>query len=294
MEYQPNAEIGIDENTLTAYIRPYCENTNIVTRKVTVSGRTYITTTEELAGVWGEPVSGAKTTTGEQVYSGVDVNDTAVYFCKVEVKTPVTDVLLSVYRREFDGRFTELATGLDSAKATTIADPHPSLDFARYRIVAISKDTGSVSYYDAPGYPVGGKAAIIQWDEAWTSFEVSEDETLAQPPWSGSLLKLPYNIDVSDSNTPDVSLVEYMGREHPVSYYGTQLGHSSNWNMEIEKSDKETLYALRRLQRWMGDVYVREPSGSGYWANIKVSFSQKHLDVTIPVTLSISRVEGGV
>lgn len=294
MEYQPNAEIGIDENTLTAYIRPYCENTNIITRKVTVSGRTYIATTEELAGVWGEPVSGAKTTTGEQVYSGVDVNDTAVYFCKVEVKTPVTDVLLSVYRREFDGRFTELATGLDSAKATTITDPHPSLDFARYRIVAISKDTGSVSYYDAPGYPVGGKAAIIQWDEAWTSFEVSEDETLAQPPWSGSLLKLPYNIDVSDSNAPDVSLVEYMGREHPVSYYGTQLGHSSNWNMEIEKSDKETLYALRRLQRWMGDVYVREPSGSGYWANIKVSFSQKHLDVTIPVTLSISRVEGGV
>ena len=64
--------------------------------------------------------------------------------------------------------------------------------------------------------------------------------------------------------------------------------------MEIEKSDKETLYALRRLSIWMDDVYVREPSGSGYWANIKVSFSQKHRELTIPVTLNITRVEGGI
>ena len=44
----------------------------------------------------------------------------------------------------------------------------------------------------------------------------------------------------------------------------------------------------------MGDAYVREPSGSGYWANITVSFSRKHRDVTIPVTLGITRVEGGM
>jgi hypothetical protein len=44
----------------------------------------------------------------------------------------------------------------------------------------------------------------------------------------------------------------------------------------------------------MGDVYVREPSGSGYWANIAVSFSQKHCELTIPVSLTISQVEGGL
>ena len=60
------------------------------------------------------------------------------------------------------------------------------------------------------------------------------------------------------------------------------------------KDDKETLYGLRRLARWMGDVYVREPSGSGYWASITVSFNQKHCELTIPVTLNISQVEGGV
>lgn len=79
-----------------------------------------------------------------------------------------------------------------------------------------------------------------------------------------------------------------------MSYYGTQLGETASWKVEIEKSDVDTLYALRRLAIWMGDVYVREPSGSGYWANISVSFSQTHKVLTIPVTLDITRVEGGI
>ena len=117
---------------------------------------------------------------------------------------------------------------------------------------------------------------------------------MEEPAYAGSLLKLPYNIDVSDSNNPDSVLVEYAGRKHPVSYYGTQLGVSSNWKTDIKKSDKSTLYALRRLQMWMGDVYVREPSGSGYWANVKVSYNINHRDLKIPVTLTITRVEGGM
>lgn len=115
-----------------------------------------------------------------------------------------------------------------------------------------------------------------------------------EQPWTGSMLKLPYNIDVSDDHDLDVSLIEYIGRAHPISYYGTQRGETATWSMQIDKSDRETLYALRRLAIWMGDVYIREPSGSGYWASIKVTFSQKHRELTIPVTLSITRVEGGV
>lgn len=205
-----------------------------------------------------------------------------------------SDVLLSVYRREFDGTFTELATGLENARNTYITDPHPSLDYARYRVVATSKDTGSVSYTDIPAYPIGETAVIIQWDEAWTSFDVDSDYMASETPWAGSLLRLPYNIDVDEKHSNDVSLVEYIGRKHPVTYYGTQLGESATWNVEIDRNDKETLYALRRLAIWMGDVYVREPSGTGYWANINVSFSQKHCEVTIPVTLDLTRVAGGI
>lgn len=214
-------------------------------------------------------------------------------YCEDENGNTIIDVLLSVYRREFDGSFTELITDIDSTSNTYITDPHPALDFARYRIVATYKGSGTVSYCDIPGYPVNCKSAIIQWDESWTTFDTSEESTLEQPAWSGSLLKLPYNLDVSDKYLTDVALVEYIGRSRPVSYYGTQLGETSTWNVVIKKSDKETLYGLRRLAIWRGNVYVREPSGSGYWANVKVSFNQKHCDPTIPVSLTITRVEGG-
>ena len=233
LEYEPNAEITIDEETLVAHIRPYCE--------------------DELA-----------------------------------------DITLAVYRREFDGTFTEIASGIDNDSYTFVTDPHPALDYARYRIVATTKSTGAVSYCDIPGYPVGEKAAIIQWNEAWSNFDTTNDDEMAQPAWSGSMLKLPYNIDVSDKRQVDVALVEYIGRAHPITYYGTQLGETSSWSMQVPKDDVETLYALRRLSIWKGDVYVREPSGSGYWANVSVSFSQKHREVTIPVMLDITRVEGGV
>lgn len=99
---------------------------------------------------------------------------------------------------------------------------------------------------------------------------------------------------MSESNDQQVELIDYAGRKHSVSYYGTHLGYTATWNCEVPKDDKETLYELRRLQTWMGDVYVREPSGTGYWANIKVSFSQKHRAMTIPVTFQVTRVEGGI
>lgn len=238
-------------------------------------------------------ITDVRTDTGETVFLG-SISGEEITYCIGEEHILVEDVTLSVYRREFDGRFVELATGIENTKQTFITDPHPALDYARYRIVGIDKNTGSVNYVDLAGIPVNEKAVVIQWDEQWSTFYVNDDIIADQPSWSGSMLKLPYNIDVSDSNSLDVSLVKYIGRKHPVSYYGTQLGNTASWNMDIDKRDEETLYALRRLAIWTGDVYVREPSGSGYWANISVSFSQKHCEVTIPVSLSLTRVEGGI
>ena len=268
-EFIPDAEIGIDSDTLTAYIRPYCED--------------------------------------EDGYL-------------------LDDVTLSVYRREFDGTYTELARDIENqhvetdelldsndeilldssgkeligrdvnSKAIFITDPHPALDYARYRIVAMSTITGAISYSDIPGYPVGENAAVIQWDEEWTQFDAISDDDgdeMDEPPWTGSMLKLPYNLDVSDKGNTDVTFAKYIGRRHPVSYYGTQIGETSTWNVDVIKDDTETLYALRRLKAYTGDVYVREPSGSGYWASVQVSFNQKHCELTIPVTLDITRVDGG-
>lgn len=292
--YTPNAEINLDTDAYVTHIRPFCRSYEMVRYKVDFRDGVFIKTAETIDRAYGEPMIGRITMTGETVYYGTTADGDEAYFCQVEESEVVSGVTLSVYRREFDGKFTELATGLINGNDTCITDPHPALDYARYRIVAISDDTGAVGYYDLPGYPVGGTAAIIQWDEAWTNFDVNNTDALEEPAWAGSMLKLPYNIDVSDSTEPDLELVEYIGREHPVVYHGTQRGYSSNWDVEIAKDDKETLYAIRRLQNWMGPAYVREPSGSGYWASVKVSYDQTHCEVTIPVKFSITRVEGGV
>lgn len=237
VEYEPNAEIAIDEETYAASIRPYCEN---------------------------------------------------------EFGALIDGVLLSVYRRDFDGNYTEICTGLENSKSIYVTDPHPSLDYARYRVIATVESTGAMSYCDIPGFPVNGQSVIIQWEEDWNTFNTLNADELEQPEWSGNMLKLPYNIDISENHSKDATLIEYIGRSHPVSYYGTQLGESQTWNVVIRADDEETLYGLRRLARWLGDVYVREPSGIGYWASIGVTFSKKHLDLTIPVTLDITRVSGGV
>lgn len=227
------------------------------------------------------------------------------FYCSTEVPVRVPDVTLGVYRREFDGSFTEIATGLantdDTEEAlpvdTYVIDPHPPLDYGRYRITARTNSTGAISYTDVSAYPIGGKSIIIQWDEDWSTFEgmVNDlSEELAEPPWTGSLLKLPYNIDVTDTTSPEVTHVNYVGRKHPVSYHGTHLGETATWNVTVPKEDTETLYQLRRLKVWMGNVYVREPSGTGYWATITVSDPRKHNELTVQVSINITRVEGGI
>ena len=211
------------------------------------------------------------------------------------VKQLTPNCTLSVYRREYDGRLIEIETNISNEEDLYVVDPHPSLDYARYRIVARTSDTGAISYNDIDAVKFGEKAAIIQWGEKWIPFKTEEgEEEYVEPAWSGSMLKLPYNIDISVNNAIDVSLVEYAGRSHPVSYYGTQLGEKFTWSMLIPADDEETLYAIRRLANWTDNVYVRDPTGIGYWATISVNYSKNHLETTIPVSFSITRVEGGI
>lgn len=218
-------------------------------------------------------------------------------YCVDEENNLIPGVTLAIYRRDYTGELIEIASGLDNSSYTYVTDPHPALDYGRYRVVATEVSTGAISYYDVPPYPIKEKSMLIQWDETWEDLVtggLDETDIVMEPLWSGSLVKLPYNIDVSDKNGVDVSLVEYIGRKRPVSYYGTQLGETSSWKTEIPRGDIDTLYALRRLAIYTGDVYIREPSGSGYWANVAVSISQTHCEVKIPVSFDITRVEGGI
>lgn len=203
--------------------------------------------------------------------------------------------VLAIYRREYDGAFTLIADQIENSENIYVTDPHPSLDYARYRIVATSNDNGAISFSDIPAVKVGEPSIVMQWAEEWSYFEANNDgDGVVEPTWAGSMIRIPYNINTSERAKTDVELIEYVGRKHPVSYYGTHQGESGSWSVDIPKEDKETLYALRRLQKWSGNVYVREPNGVGYWANVEVSFNINHDAVIIPVSFSITRVEGGI
>lgn len=291
----PNAQIILDKSTLSASIRPYCEKYEdkycLVEKK---NGRYYNTKTELVDGFQNAvSMDGVKTTDNKQVY--IDNLDRLFCISDDRKVIPITDVYLSVYRRTHDGKFIEISKNIDGANNIFVTDPHPSMDYARYRIVSTDYKTGAVSYTDVNPKSFDEDSIVVQWDEQWSDFLVDENNNYEDIQHSGgSMLRLPFNISMSESNTPDVSAINYIGREHPVSYYGTSLGVSSSVSAEFDKDDSDTLYGIRRLSVYMGDVYVRMPSGVGYWANVAVSYDRSYDSLIIPVTFNITRVEGGM
>lgn len=209
----------------------------------------------------------------------------------------VEDVLLSVYRREYDGTMLKLMDGIANDRSTAVIDPHPTLGYARYRVVAVNQSTGSVGYTDLESVKMEVPGIVIQWEESWKQSLFTNPvngDIAGVSGWSGSRLTLPFNVDTSEGNSPDKSLVEYIGRKHPVSYYGTQLGTTASWSTVIEKTDTDRLDLIRRLNQYQGDVYVRNSRGVGYWATVDLTYNINHVELTIPVTINIKRVEGGV
>lgn len=95
------------------------------------------------------------------------------------------------------------------------------------------------------------------------------------------------------STSVEKNLVEYQGRSYPVAYYGTMIDESVSWKCDLVRDDTDTIYQLRRLQKYHGNCYVRDPSGFGCWASVDVSFERSYDSGKQPVTINITRVEGG-
>lgn len=214
-----------------------------------------------------------------------------VWNCFWEV-TP--NIELAIYRKDANGGYITIAEHIDNAvqssdSAVTFRDPHPSFNSCVYRIVATNTENGAIGYVDITEN-LPESSVVIQWDETWNDVVETEEGEI----FEGSILELPANIDLSDTNSMDVNFANYIGRSRPVTYYGTQKGEKPTIKCEFDASDDEKLSLLRRLMMYPGDVYIREPSGLGYWANVVVSYSKNHIELTIPVTLTITPVEGGI
>lgn len=204
------------------------------------------------------------------------------------------DISLSVYRREANGTYVAIKEGIDntyqsSDDAITVRDPHPPFGECTYRIVSTNIQNGALGFNDMVA-ELDESSVVIQWDEVWRDTVENPNDEL----FEGSILELPANIKISDQNSNDVDLVSYIGRERPVAYYGTQRGEGLTINCDFDKEDTDTLAMVRSLMAYRGDVYVREPSGLGYWANVTVSYSKEYSNLVIPVSLNIKPVEGGI
>ena len=203
------------------------------------------------------------------------------------------NTMLSVYRKDQSGSYILIGKDIDNStqssdSAIYVKDHHPSFNTCVYRIVATNTVNRGMSYTDIEEENKES-SIVIQWDEMWETD--TEDPTAEE--YRGSILEFPANIKLSDDASPDAVLAEYIGRERPVSYYGTQKGESAKLSCEFPKEDTDTLSTLRKLMAYRGDVYIREPSGLGYWACVNVSYDRNYKELAIPVTLTIKPVEGG-
>lgn len=240
---------------------------------------------------------------GSWYLDGVEINDIEEYGLEISSELEENDFIyisyerkeilddnasMSIYRYEATGEYTEIATGITNN--TLVFDPHPNFGICEYRIVAINDSTGSIGFSDIQ-VENNVSSVVIQWDEEYkkNNDDVFDDSEIFNHTYM--LLELPYNIKVSENNNLDSDLVEFIGRKHPVSYYGTQQGSSINISSDIPKDDEEKIKLLRKLSVWPEDVYIREPNGNGYWAKIEASWNIDYSSLIIPVSINTSKVE---
>ena len=228
-------------------------------------------------------------------------------------QTIATNMLLSIYRINYDGTLTSLVEDREYNSSSddwgSVTDLHPSLKWAKYRIVAVDKNTGAITSQDIPAKEVGIPGIIIDWEDYPKSYIIGPDERKATASFADDVmrtyLKLPYNVDISSAQDHDYSHVAYAGRNHPVAYYGTLKNETATWTAEIPVDDNlitanqdefdgvsQTMSLLKSLAEWSGPVYAREAvTGIGYYATAKVSFSHEHNSLTVPITIELTRIE---
>lgn len=198
------------------------------------------------------------------------------------------NTVLSVYRVTPSGPV-EIATNMPNDGSAACLDPHPDFGSTTYRAVATDTETGLQSAYEFEvEMPID--RIVVQWDEQWV--EGGVESFFAA--YMGNRIELNHNMETSETYAQDAALREYAGRSHPVSYYGTQQGQTASIGGVLVKGyEEETLRKVRELAAWRGDAYVREPLGTGYWANVRPSVSSTFGSAAISVTLDVARVEGG-
>ena len=209
-----------------------------------------------------------------------------------EMTATLTDgVTLAVYRIDADGGLTLIASDLENSGDVMVTDPHPSFGVCEYRAVATDPSSGATVFADGSD-DSPHQTCAVQWDESWMR-PVDEESFGEDGYWlQKSMVDGLYNLQFGEQAQVQSEAVEYIGREHPVSYYGSQKGYKATYQMEFPRSDTQTLSNVRRLMAWRDDVFVREPSGTAFWAKIdSANLTYDSKAAPMRLNLSVSRVD---
>lgn len=197
--------------------------------------------------------------------------------------------VLAVYRITADGDLILLRAGIANTGAATVTDPHAPFGECWYHIVATDSATGICSFADAMDESPHGRC-VIQFDEQWQQAG-PEDYGDGGPIYGGVLIDGFYNLEFAEQGDVQAEDIAYIGREDPVSYYGTQTGYTASYRVVFPRDDAETLSKMRALMRLRDDAYIREPSGTGFWAHVRTTLSRRFDNGAYEATVEATRVD---
>lgn len=176
---------------------------------------------------------------------------------------------LAVYRVEQDGGLVCLARNVVNDGAATVTDPHAPFGECWYHVVATDEATGVSTAADFSDESLHD-SCTIQWAEAWRP----AGDGGTRYDYEGSMLDGFFNMSFDQDVSPTAEAVRYAGRRRPVHYYdGIALEESASYALQFERADSDTMALARALSAWPGDAYVREPTGTGYWARVRCRIS---------------------
>lgn len=192
-------------------------------------------------------------------------------------------VELSVYRVEFDGSTVLVADRLANDGQSGVEDPHAAFGKSTYRVVATDTATGAKAYGDFSARNEVDRI-VVQWDESTVG-------GLFPIGYEANRLELDRNVTWQHGFDREMALRKYQGQQDPVAHFGTGRGHTMHLTAGLLADfDDVQREMLRKLTAYRGEVYVREPSGVGYWAVVKVGISGSNARMVQPVTLDVTRV----
>lgn len=245
--------------------------------------------------------AGAKETQAPTLFSSSFVTDTDsddAYKLSLSFKgipNNPNQYKLYVYRRNIDGSVTLIKDNISNISPAlpnsniVVVDPHPFIGLNTYIVGCVNLNTGSTScvHYQTE---FNSMFPIIDFDEKWLPYTLSGNTGQYK---NRVVIDKIFNITLSENNTKDKADIQFAGRRKKTSYYGVSDSEEQQWQFVVPRNDKETLYKLRLLSLHKGSVYIREPNGRGYWANVEATINDNYNAVISNCSLKIT-VAGGI